>query len=46
MAWGFSTSRSKGAEPSLTDYVLSYLNGKGDYLPEKEKHLHRLHAID
>ena len=27
----------KGAEPSLTDYVLSYLNGKGDYLPEKEK---------
>ena len=27
----------KGAEPSLTDYVLSYLHGKGDYLPEKEK---------
>ena len=26
----------KGAEPSLTDYVLSYLNGKGDYIPEKE----------
>ena len=26
----------KGAEPSLTDYVLSYLNDKGDYLPEKE----------
>ncbi len=26
----------KGAEPSLTDYVLSYLHGKGDYLPEKE----------
>lgn len=26
----------KGAEPSLTDYVLSYLNEKGDYLPEKE----------
>jgi len=23
-------------EPSLTDYVLSYLNAKGDYLPEKE----------
>ncbi len=22
--------------PSLTDFVLSYLNGKGDYLPEKE----------
>lgn len=27
----------RGVEPSLTDYVLSYLNGKGDYLPEKEK---------
>lgn len=27
----------KGAEPSLTDYVLSYLNDKGDYIPEKEK---------
>lgn len=26
----------KGAEPSLTDFVLSYLNEKGDYLPEKE----------
>lgn len=26
----------KGSEPSLTDYVLSYLNEKGDYLPEKE----------
>ena len=26
----------KGAEPSLTDYVLSYLNDKGDYLPENE----------
>ena len=26
----------KGAEPSLTDYVLSYLNDKGDYIPEKE----------
>lgn len=26
----------KGAQPSLTDYVLSYLNEKGDYLPEKE----------
>ena len=26
----------KGAEPSLTDYVLSYLNEKGDYIPEKE----------
>ncbi|MDO5517802.1 MAG: RluA family pseudouridine synthase [Clostridium sp.] len=23
-------------EPTLTDYVLSYLNDKGDYLPEKE----------
>ena len=23
----------RGVEPSLTDYVLSYLNGKGDYLP-------------
>lgn len=27
----------RGIEPSLTDYVLSYLNEKGDYLPEKEK---------
>lgn len=26
----------KGKEPSLTDYVLSYLNEKGDYLPENE----------
>jgi 23S rRNA pseudouridine955/2504/2580 synthase len=26
----------KGKEPSLTDYVLSYLNEKGDYIPEKE----------
>lgn len=26
----------KGVEPSLTDYVLSYLNDKGDYIPEKE----------
>lgn len=26
----------KGAEPSLTDYVLSYLNDKGDYVPENE----------
>lgn len=26
----------KGGEPTLTDYVLSYLNEKGDYLPEKE----------
>lgn len=26
----------KGSEPSLTDYVLSYLNEKGDYVPEKE----------
>ncbi|WP_288222009.1 RluA family pseudouridine synthase [uncultured Clostridium sp.] len=26
----------KGKEPSLTDYVLSYLNAKGDYLPENE----------
>ena len=25
-----------GGEPSLTDYVLSYLNDKGDYLPEQE----------
>ncbi len=23
-------------EPTLTDYVLSYLNDKGDYLPENE----------
>ncbi len=27
----------KGANASLTDYVLSYLHGKGDYMPEKEK---------
>ena len=26
----------KGKEPSLTDFVLSYLNEKGDYLPENE----------
>ena len=26
----------KGKEPSLTDYVLSYLNDKGDYVPENE----------
>ncbi|WP_300381992.1 RluA family pseudouridine synthase [Clostridium sp.] len=26
----------KGKEPSLTDYVLSYLNEKGDYVPENE----------
>ena len=26
----------KGSVPSLTDYVLSYLNAKGDYIPEKE----------
>ena len=27
---------SKKQEPTLTDYVLSYLNGKGDYTPENE----------
>ena len=27
---------SNKQEPTLTDYVLSYLNGKGDYLPENE----------
>ena len=26
----------KGKEPSLTDFVLSYLNEKGDYIPENE----------
>lgn len=26
----------KGKEPSLTDYVLSYLHAKGDYVPENE----------
>ena len=36
----------RGVEPSLTDYVLSYLNGKGDYLPEKKRHLHQHHVID
>lgn len=29
-------SDKKGGEPTLTDYVLSYLFDKGDYLPEKE----------
>ncbi|SHJ85511.1 23S rRNA pseudouridine955/2504/2580 synthase [Clostridium amylolyticum] len=29
-------SDKKGGEPTLTDFVLTYLNEKGDYLPEKE----------
>ncbi|MBL4932360.1 RluA family pseudouridine synthase [Clostridium paridis] len=29
-------SDKKNGEPTLTDYVLSYLHEKGDYLPEKE----------
>ncbi len=29
-------SNSKNGEPTLTDYVLSYLYDKGDYEPEKE----------
>jgi 23S rRNA pseudouridine955/2504/2580 synthase len=29
-------SDMKGGEPTLTDYVLSYLHDKGDYTPEKE----------
>ncbi|WP_032120818.1 RluA family pseudouridine synthase [Clostridium amazonitimonense] len=29
-------SDKKGGEPTLTDYVLSYLYDKGDYNPEKE----------
>ncbi len=29
-------SDTKGGEPTLTDYVLSYLYDKGDYEPEKE----------
>lgn len=29
-------SDKKGGEPTLTDFVLSYLHEKGDYLPEKE----------
>lgn len=29
-------SDKKNGEPTLTDYVLSYLYDKGDYLPEKE----------
>lgn len=29
-------SDRKNGEPTLTDYVLSYLHEKGDYLPEKE----------
>ena len=29
-------SDKKGGEPTLTDYVLSYLHEKGDYTPEKE----------
>ncbi|WP_160690657.1 RluA family pseudouridine synthase [Clostridium sp. C2-6-12] len=27
---------NEGKEPTLTDYVLSYLNDKGDYVPENE----------
>ena len=29
-------SAKKNGEPTLTDYALSYLHEKGDYLPEKE----------
>lgn len=29
-------SDTKNGEPTLTDYVLSYLHDKGDYTPEKE----------
>ena len=29
-------SDSNSTEPTLTDYVLSYLNNKGDYVPENE----------
>ncbi|SHI86593.1 23S rRNA pseudouridine955/2504/2580 synthase [Clostridium cavendishii DSM 21758] len=29
-------SDKKNGDPTLTDYVLSYLNEKGDYLPENE----------
>ena len=29
-------SDKRGGSPTLTDYALSYLNEKGDYLPEKE----------
>lgn len=29
-------SDSDKGEPTLTDYVLTYLNDKGDYIPEKE----------
>ena len=29
-------SNSNSGEPTLTDYVLSYLKGKGDYIPENE----------
>lgn len=29
-------SDKKNGEPTLTDYALSYLNGKGDYRPENE----------
>lgn len=29
-------SDKKGGEPTLTDYALSYLNEKGEYLPEEE----------
>jgi 23S rRNA pseudouridine955/2504/2580 synthase len=29
-------SDKKGGDPTLTDYMLTYLHDKGDYLPEKE----------
>ena len=33
-------------EPTLTDYVLSYLNDKGDYLQKMKLHLHLQLVID
>ncbi|CUU46679.1 RluA family pseudouridine synthase [Clostridium beijerinckii] len=30
------SDRNNSEEPTLTDYVLSYLNDKGDYIPENE----------
>lgn len=39
-------SDKKEGEPTLTDYVLSYLYDKGDYTPELEVTLHQHLVID
>ena len=36
----------RGVEPSLTDYVLSYLNEKVIIYQKKKRHLHQHHVID